>query len=811
MFSRNFFLSLSFVLFFGASVYSQTTGVLKGRIMDAASKEYIPGATVRMVNNLTKGAASDIDGNYSMVLDTGNYLLFCSYIGTVNDTFSVHIETNSITEKNIDLFPVTKFLETIVVSSGKFDQKLEEMTVSMEVIKPALINNKNTTSIETALEQVPGLTIIDNDPQIRGGSGFTFGVGSRVAIVVDGIPLLSGDAGRPEWSYIPVENIEQVEIIKGASSVLYGSSALSGVINVRSAYPRSVPKTVVNYSVGNYSLPKAPADNWYDQSIPGFTNLNFMHSRIVKKQLDFVIGGNINVDQGYIGPPPPQTPIPDFAKPDIDTVYTFSNKDMQKVRGRINMNLRYRSKKIPGLSFGINSNAMLNKTNMVFAWFNDSSGLYKGFPGAVFLENQTLYNIDPFIRLIKANGITHSLVTRIFHSNNVITGNQSNSGTMAYGEYQLQRIFKNLDFTFTGGVVGNLSQTKAAIYASAGSPLNKIVNASGYVQIDKKFWSILNVSGGFRYEYFKMNNLNSVVAPIYRVGASLQVLKYTYVRSSYGQGFRYPTITERYIKTKAGMFGVYPNPNLKPELSTNFEFGLKQAYKIGGVAGYFDVAGFYQKYQNTIEFLFGQWDSTSSFDAGFKFMNTGDSRIRGVDVSLVAATLDEENKKYGVTALIGYTYIEPISLTPDSVYGRDYAFGGVGRPLSYKNSSMDTTDNVLKYRFKHMLKADLEFKIKKFNIGVSYRYYSKMQNIDKALEDIETLTSSVTFIDDIKGVRYWKYHYYSVIFDARVSYRFNKKMRLSLVCNNVFNVDYSLRPLKIESPRTTALQYVLTF
>ena len=811
MFSRNFFVSLSFVLFFGASVYSQTTGVLKGRIMDANSKEYIPGATVRLVNNLAKGAASDIDGNYSMLLDTGSYQLFCSYIGSVNDTFSVYIETNSITEKNINLLPVTKFLETIVVSSGKFDQKLEEMTVSMEVIKPALINNKNTTSIETALEQVPGLTIIDNDPQIRGGSGFTFGVGSRVAIVVDGIPLLSGDAGRPEWSYIPVENIEQVEIIKGASSVLYGSSALSGVINVRSAYPRIKPKTVINYSVGNYSLPKAPADNWYNESIPGFTNLNFMHSRIIKKQLDFVIGGNLNVDQGYIGPPPPQTPIPDFAKPDIDTVYTFSNKDMLKVRGRMNVNLRYRSKKIPGLSFGINSNAMLNKTNMVFAWFNDSAGLYKGFPGAVFLENQTLYNIDPFIRLIKANGITHSLVTRIFHSNNVITGNQSNSGTMAYGEYQLQRIFKNLDFTFTGGVVGNLSQTKAAIYASAGSPLNKIVNASGYVQIDKKFWSILNVSGGFRYEYFKMNNLNSVVAPIYRVGASLQVLKYTYVRSSYGQGFRYPTITERYITTKAGMFGVYPNPNLKPELSTNFEFGLKQAYKIGGVAGYLDIAGFYQKYQNTIEFLFGQWDSTSSFDAGFKFMNTGDSRIRGVDVSLVAATLNEENKKYGVTALIGYTYIEPICLTPDSIYGRDYSFGGVGRPLSYKNSSMDTTDNILKYRFKHMLKADIEFKIKKFNVGFSYRYYSKMKNIDKALEDIETLTSSVTFIDDIRGVRYWKYHYYSVIFDARVSYRMNERMKLSLVCNNVFNVDYSLRPLKIESPRTTALQYVLTF
>src|SRR5690606_29854386 len=108
-----------------------------------------------------------------------------------------------------------------VVSSSRYEQKLEEQVISLEVLKPSAITNKNATSVDAALESVPGVSIIDGDPQIRGGSGFTFGVGSRVAIVVDGIPLLSGDAGKPEWAYIPVENIEQIEIIKGASSVLY--------------------------------------------------------------------------------------------------------------------------------------------------------------------------------------------------------------------------------------------------------------------------------------------------------------------------------------------------------------------------------------------------------------------------------------------------------------------------------------------------------------------------------------------------------------------------------------------------------------
>src|SRR6185437_438955 len=244
----------------------------------------------------------------------------------------------------------------------------------MEVLKPKLISAKNTTSIETALEQAPGVSIIDNDPQIRGGSGFTFGVGSRVAILSDGIPLLSGDAGRPEWSYIPVENIEQVEVIKGASSVLYGSSALNGVINIRTAYPRTKPKTVISVSTGEYSLPQAPSDqtNWYNKSIPGLANINFLHSRMVKENLDIVVGGNFNMDQGYVQAPPPAIYLP----PDIktvfnitanDSVHTFKNSDMLKMRGRINFNIRYRSKKIRGLNYGINGNGMLNKTNMVLA------------------------------------------------------------------------------------------------------------------------------------------------------------------------------------------------------------------------------------------------------------------------------------------------------------------------------------------------------------------------------------------------------------------------------------------------------------
>jgi iron complex outermembrane receptor protein len=215
---------------------AQQTGIVRGNVYDFDTKEKLPGATIQLSTNFAKGTATDIEGHYVLELDTGYHQLICSFVGLKTYTCSVHIAKDVVTENDVYLKSNTKSLETVVVSSGKFDQRIEDITVSMEVLKPKLISGKNTTSIETALEQVPGLSIIDNDPQIRGGSGFTFGVGSRVAILSDGIPLLSGDAGRPEWSYIPVENIEQVEVIKGVSSVLYGSSALNGVVNIRTAY-----------------------------------------------------------------------------------------------------------------------------------------------------------------------------------------------------------------------------------------------------------------------------------------------------------------------------------------------------------------------------------------------------------------------------------------------------------------------------------------------------------------------------------------------------------------------------------------------
>jgi outer membrane receptor protein involved in Fe transport len=275
------FLPLLFVLT-SASLRAQSTGTLKGVVTDAATKETIIGAVVYNVSDKTRGVVSDVDGNYVLPLNPGKDTIVCTIISMQPDTFIVDDPSKDAVH-NFHLRSGSQQLETYVVSAGKYERKLEEITVSMEVLKPSIIENKNSSNIKDVLEQVPGLNILDGEPQIRGGSGFDFGVGTRVAILIDGLPALSGDGSALAWSFIPLENVEQVEVIKGASSVTYGSSALSGSINVRTAYAKDKPVTMVSLSEGMYDAPSVPGTKWTERTtglngLPTFSSLSFMHA-----------------------------------------------------------------------------------------------------------------------------------------------------------------------------------------------------------------------------------------------------------------------------------------------------------------------------------------------------------------------------------------------------------------------------------------------------------------------------------------------------------------------------------------------------
>lgn len=793
---------LLFILFVSSISIGQT-GKLKGFVTDDKN-EPLFGASVIYKKDGTRGINTDEHGAYELEVPSGEAMFICRYTGMIADTVLLVIKPGEITTHNFKMTPYVLNVAEVDVKVGKFDKPLEEQTMSLEIIRPDIIENKNTRSIETALDQTPGLNILDGEPQIRGGSGFTFGVGSKVAVIVDDMPLLSGDAGRPEWGFIPVENIHQIEVTKGASSVLAGSSALSGSIHIRTAFPKLKPVTKVNMYSGFYSEPNQEGATWWD-NYPGIHGANFLHTRQVGN-LDVVVGGNFNYDHGYIGPPVLDSVVATYGE---DSISNFTEKQLVAKKARLNFNLRYRSKKISGLSYGLNGNFMFSHTTMPLAWLNDSSGLYQAYPSAIFLQDQTIFNLDPHVTVLTGASGTHKFRGRLLYAQNEMTANQSNESQTYYGDYNFQKRIKQLkNLDFVGGITAQHVNSFAAIYAGGGDPTNQLLNVSGYAQIENKVANALNISAGGRVEYFKLNDTITALKPIFRAGASLKIYQETYLRTSYGQGYRFPTITERYIRTGVGNFGVFPNPELLPESSWNAEVGIKQGLKFGNLFGYLDIAGFWQEYQNTIEYMFGIWKSPLSSPnisdvAGFKFLNTGESRVTGLDISF--SGIAKAGKKVELKYMAGYNYIVPKTLNPDYVYAVD----SLERVFTYNSTSLDSSQQILKYRFLHNVKIDYEIIIaKKMAIGMSAKYFSKIVNMDAIIRDFEELTEQVDFIQNLRYMDYFEAHRFgNWIFDARLSYQITEQHKLAIIGSNILNRSYSLRPLKIEPPRSIMLQY----
>ena len=93
-----------------------------------------------------------------------------------------------------------------------------------------------------------------------------------------------------------------------------------------------------------------------------------------------------------------------------------------------------------------------------------------------------------------------------------------------------------------------------------------------------------------RAEYYRVNNHHREAEtkifgtkvpfrPVFRAGLNYQLADYSFIRASFGQGYRNPSINEKYLRKDIGGVGVYPNLDIKPEKGFNAELGFKQGYK----------------------------------------------------------------------------------------------------------------------------------------------------------------------------------------------------------------------------------------
>jgi len=461
-------------------------------------------------------------------------------------------------------------------------------------------------------------------------------------------------------------------VIKGAASALYGSSAMNGIINIRTGYAKSKPETKISTFYTSIRDPKNKNLIWYDEQ-PFSTGLTFSHKQKFKK-LDWVVSG--------LG------------------VYSNSfREDTWSRYGRLTTNLRYRINK--NLSAGVNVNYNRRKSRSYFYWKGWGDDALLGDSTSFGNSKPTRVNIDPFITYFDDKGNRHKFLSRIYLIDNNNDNNQSNQSQLYYGEYQYQKRFEDLDLVTTAGLVGIHTGVQAAIY---GDTTYTTSNLAGYFQFDKKLFEKLNLSGGVRYERNTINSPEIVegdtipdgqsveAKPVFRLGLNYQLGTATFLRSSWGQGYRFPTIAEKFVSTNAGAIRVFPNPNLESETGWTAEIGIKQGVKIANWSGYFDAAAFWSEYENMMEFTFLGFQ-------GFSSENVGGTRIRGLDFSFAG---EGSFNKFTLYLLAGYTYIDPKFKEYDETGNLSTTIIETEGQANARSSSADF--NVLKYRNKQQQK-----------------------------------------------------------------------------------------------------------
>ncbi|NUN99667.1 MAG: TonB-dependent receptor [Saprospiraceae bacterium] len=753
--------TLPIFLLLVAGMATAQNAIITGRVSDDKTNEGLFLATLSVGDH---GAVTEIDGAYRLELPAGNYTMTISYVGYNTQTQAVAAKAGETLQLDFALNAEVSILETATVTSGKFEKSLGEVTVSMEVLKPGLVESANKNTLDGAIEKIPGVTVIDGQANIRGGSGFSQGAGSRVLLLVDDIPILQADAGYPNWDDVPMENVEQIEVLKGAASALYGSSALNGVINVRTAYPRSEPETKISGVYTTWFSPEDPDKKWWDSAPYSYTG-SVSHKRKIGK-LDLVLGSFYVKANSF-------------------------NKDTYKEYGRFNFNTRYRL--TDRLSFGINCNFNKGQSGSFFYW-GDAVNPYVGETSTISSRERFRFTVDPFLTYFDKGGNRHRFVGRYYDVANENNLNQSNFSKSYYGEYQFQRQLKKLDMVMTAGVVYFGARSDSPLF---GDTLLKSSNSAIYAQLDKTVGKRLNISGGFRYEYNVLNNPGFVTGigievpplidkeskPVFRLGASYRVGSKTFLRASWGQGYRYPTIAEKYILTDAGGFFVTPNPLLRSETGWTAEVGVKHGFRVSKFDGFVDVSAFVMRYFDMMEF---NLVPDSLLGLAFQSRNIGGTETPGLEVSVGGSGRIGGIK---TSLMTGYTYIDPKFLDFDSTPIQAGEEQNIGQ-INYNNSS-NKEEPVLKYRSRHTFKLDLELEWKNLSAGLETFYASNIEAIDAAFNLI---------ITGLVGYRAENNKGYTV-HNVRLGYRFGEAVKVSVLMGNILNNEYSIRPGLMEGPR----------
>jgi len=649
---------VAIVLVFLASIgfgMGQNVGTLQGRITDQSTGKPLIGASISFAQG--RGTVSDQQGHFVLPLPQGRFTIDVQFMGFRRVSRTVNISEGDEITWNIALEMEVTQIDQVIISASRAEQRIGESVVSVSVIKPEVLAGIHINQPAELLNRTPGIEVLDGQASIRGGSGFAYGAGSRVMALLDGLPMIAPDAGNIRWDALPLENISQIEIIKGASSVLYGSSALNGVIHFRTAEATPVGVTSFFAETGFYNAPQNREWLWWDRpSI--FSSVSVSHLKRYNNT-DLGVGLFMLNDPGY-------------------------RKRNDELMGRLHIRLRHHNPNIEGLSYGLNTNAILNNKIDFLLWENAQSGALINNIASLTRLNARLIYLDPFVSFKPNENESHDLRARVqLLSNYFPDGQQVGSDVNAiFAEYQYWRALNNV-FNVHAGLSQQSSFVQSAFYGD-----HNALNLATFVQIDANPIDRLQLVAGMRLEHNTLNSESDRPVMLMRGGLNYRITGNTFLRASFGQGYRYPSIAEKYAATTLGAVRIFPNPEIDPERGWNAEVGIRRGILTDRLDGLIDLALFYTQNQNMIEFLFGHhFDPISNtFGIGFQANNTEHSRVYGAELEF---RLNTRINRLQYSLHGGYIFVIPTEFNPHT---------------------LQNTGVYLKYRRKHSARHELATK-----------------------------------------------------------------------------------------------------
>ncbi len=525
----------------------------------------------------------------------------------------------------VSLTPSPVQVDQVVVTASKRAQSLQEVPVSVSVMDATQIKMRNAQTIDDALRYIPGVNVTGFQVNIRGSSGYSRGAGSRVLMLLDGIPFITGDTGELSFESIPIGLVDRIEVVKGASSALYGSNALGGVINIITKDIPEKPETDVRLYAGAYDQPSFAQWKWSNKT-RFYNGQSFSHS---------YRSGDLGVSL--------------FLSHQLDDGYRQND-----YHRRINAYVKVKEDFSQSSSLTMNFGLLDQYGGQYLYWRNLDSALLP--PSAQQNDNvkSTRYFVDGTLNNVLSDKVLLSTKAMWFHNLwGFETRSQIGRNESQADDFRLAStatIMLDSVHTLTTGIDANADAIAGDFFSN-----HTLGGFALYGQDELKLSNQFAATLGLRYDFESAGltsaggQLNPKAALLYSPVAG------TTLRASVGRGFRVPSVAEAFISQSVNNLVTIPNKDLQPEKSVSYEVGLAQT--LWGF-GSFDIAGFRSDYDNLIE----PGLIVSGSDVMIQWRNVTRARVQGVETSLKFGFFDGN-----LTSSLSYTYVYPQDLTKHDI------------------------------------------------------------------------------------------------------------------------------------------------